>query len=69
MSDIDEKRILTRALLDYLACLQITPEQDEQLFLRKLVDIDIDRTQTGNTLNLQQLREKLQQIVLATSES
>ena len=67
MSDIDEKRILTRALLNYLACLQITPEQDEQLSLRKLVDVDTDKTQTGNTLNLMQLREKLQQIVSAAA--
>ena len=63
MLEVNDKELLTKALLNYLRCLQITPEADEQVFLRRLVDIDTDKTKTNNTLTITQLKEKLQQLL------
>lgn len=67
MLNTDDTELLTKALLNYLRCLQITPEADEQIFLRRLVDIDTDKTKTNNTLTVKQLKEKLQQIISLNS--
>lgn len=63
MVGLNDTELLSNALLNYLKCLQIMPRAEERIFLRRLVDIDAQKTKTNNTLTITQLKEKLQQLM------